>query len=268
MAIEPAAALAANHPLQRTYVYGIATLSLMAGLMVGYLVQGLQPSNQSSPSESMTAHPSAGADSPAAMPAIASSPRLQAEQPNGASPPQATVRASPPTMAAGNPHAGHMPTLVEMKQLADKQAAPLLEKLKSDPDAAPLLLQIGAIYHGAHQFPEAATYYAKAVKLDPGNVAVRVKLASSLYRSGDVDAAITQLNRALHDEPTDANALFDLGMIRLQGKQDSKGALDAWRRLLKTNPQLSSERRASVEKLMANVMTTINDQEPMKRAKQ
>jgi cytochrome c-type biogenesis protein CcmH/NrfG len=155
---------------------------------------------------------------------------------------------------------GKMPSLEALKQMADKQAAPLLKQLKSDPKNSDVLVKVGAIYHTTHQFKEAAVYYGRAVQVDPKNVATRTKLASSLYRGGDVDGALEQLNRALTYDPKDANALFDLGMIRLQGKQDGNGALTAWRRLLKSNPQMSSDRRATVEKLMADVFTTLNNQ--------
>ena len=177
-----------------------------------------------------------------------------------ATPAQQTARAGPASPHGGAMGGGRMPSLEEMKRMADKQAAPLLEKLKSDPNNSALLVQVGAIYHATHQFKEAAAYYGRAVQIDPKNVAVRTKLASSLYRSGDVDGAIAQLNQALSYDPKDANALFDLGMIRLQGKQDGKGAVAAWQRLLKTNPQLSADRKAMVQKLMANVLTTLGDQ--------
>lgn len=162
--------------------------------------------------------------------------------------------------APGAKPAGHPPTLDEMKQMADRQAAPLLEKLKADPNDGALLVQVGAIYHGSHQFKTAAGFYAQAVKADPKNVAVRTKLASSLYRNGDIDGALEQLNEALTYDPKDANALFDLGMIKLQAKGDNKGALVAWQRLLKTNPQLSEDKKATVLKLMADVMTMTGDQ--------
>jgi cytochrome c-type biogenesis protein CcmH/NrfG len=144
--------------------------------------------------------------------------------------------------------------------MADMQAAPLLEKLKSNPNDSSLLVQVGAIYHTTHRFKEAADYYSRALNIDPRNVTIRTKLASSLYRNGDVDGAIAQLNRALSYDPKDANALFDLGMIKLQGKSDPRGALADWQRLLKTNPQLSPERKATVLKLMADVMTMMGDQ--------
>ena len=136
--------------------------------------------------------------------------------------PAQQTRLQAATAAAAKP-AGHHPGLEEMRQMADKQAAPLLEKLKSNPNDTSLLVQVAAMYHTTHRFKEAADYYNRALESDPKNVAVRTKLASSLYRNGDVDGAITQLNRALKYEPKDANALFDLGMIKLQGKERRQG---------------------------------------------
>ena len=145
-----------------------------------------------------------------------------------------------------------MPTLEEMKQMADNKAAPLLEKLKNDPNNADLLNQVGKIYEATHQFKDAVSYYQQALKVDPKNTALRTEMASCMYYGGDVDGAIGTLQQALHDKPNDANSLFNLGMIKWQGKQDAKGALAAWHELLKSNPQLSQDRKAQVEKLIAD----------------
>ena len=148
---------------------------------------------------------------------------------------------------------GHMPSLEEMKHMADAKAAPLLEKLKTDPNNSDLLNQVGNIYKATHQFKEAISYYDQAVKVNPKNVPIRTELASCMYYIGDVDGAIGQLQQGLQYEPKDANSLFNLGMIKWQGKQDAKGALAAWKELLKSNPKLSPDRRAQVQKLMADV---------------
>lgn len=158
------------------------------------------------------------------------------------------------------PGMAHPVSLADLKQMADKQAAPLIHKLSSDPNDTAVLAQIGATYHVAHQYSEAAAWYQRAVQSDPRNVNLRTKLAISLYRQGDVDGALAQLSQALKIEPKDANALFNLGMIRLQGKADGRGAVTAWRQLLKTNPQLSADRRASVEKLIADVTVNLDEQ--------
>ena len=149
-----------------------------------------------------------------------------------------------------------MPTLEEIRQMADKQAAPLLEKLKTDPKNPELLAQVGALYHAAHQFKESAGYYARAVEADPKNPALRIKMAASTYRSGDSDGAISQLNAVLKTDPKNPEALFNLGVIRAEGKQDPKGAAEAWRQLLKLNPGLPAQRKQLVEKLLAQANGT------------
>ena len=167
-------------------------------------------------------------------------------------------------MALNSPHTsmppGHPHSLEELKQISDRQAAPILDKLKSNPNDTALLTQLAALYHSTHRFSEAATYYRRAVDLDASNVGFRTKFAVSLYRNGDIDSAIEQLNRALADNARDPNALFNLGMIRLQGKGDSKGALAAWRQLLKSNPDLSADRKQAVMKAMADALAMSSDE--------
>lgn len=227
-----------------------ACLSLAVGLAAGYLFRGTQLAPAS----------------------VASSATVSQASTQTSALPSRDMQASEPTKPiAGSPHAamngGRMPSLEDMKHMADTQAAPLLEKLKSDPHNSALLSQVGAIYHTTHQFEQAAGYYGKAVQADPKNVVLRTKLASSLYRSGDPDGAIKQLNQALRYNPKDANALFDLGMIKLHGKQDGKGALAAWQQLLKSNPDLSADRKATVQQLMAAVLTMLSDQNGIQGAR-
>ena len=222
MTNEPATAATSSESSPWTRVYLKAAICLVVGLAVGYLLRGSRSSASSVLPAASVAKSSVRAGAMGAR-----------EMPGGA---------------------GHM------QQMADKQAAPLLERLKSDPNNSALLIQVGGIYHTTHQFKQAAEYYDKALQVDPKNVAIRTKLASSVFRMGDADGAIAQLNQALSYDPKDANALFDLGVVKLNGKQDSKGALAAWQRLLKSNPQLSADRKATVQKLMAAVMTTLSDQ--------
>ena len=144
-----------------------------------------------------------------------------------------------------------MPSLEDMKRMADKQAEPLLAKLKTDPKNSELLNQIGTLYKATHQFKEAAGYYQKALDSDPKNVAARTDLASCLFYEGDADGALKQLQQSLSYDPKDANSLFNLGMIRLQAKNDPNGAVTAWQQLLKLNPTLADDRKAAVEKLIA-----------------
>lgn len=203
-----------------TQVYALAVVCLVIGLAVGYLFRGSR-----SPQPAPTA---AQAAVPQGMPA--------------------GMGSNPPAGMGNQP-----PTLDQMKQMADKKAAPLLAQLQADPRNTDLLMKLGNIYFATHQFKEASEYFAKAVEIKPKDVPNRTSLASVLYYQGDVDGAIKQLTQATTDNPKDANSLFNLGMVRWKGKNDTKGALSAWTQLLKTNPQLEPAKKAQVEKLMAEI---------------
>jgi cytochrome c-type biogenesis protein CcmH/NrfG len=176
----------------------------------------------------------------------------------------ATQAANSAQAAQGSPR--QMPTLDQMKHMADKQAEPLLARLKATPDNAVLLIEIADVYKSAHQFKEAVTYYDRSLQVDPTNVAVRTDMASCLFYTGDADAALAQLDQSLKYSPNDANTLFNVGMIKMRGKKDSRGALAAWQELLAKNPNLDSQKKASVQKLIADakVKRDSNEQPALK----
>lgn len=149
---------------------------------------------------------------------------------------------------ASDPHS-KMPSLDDMKRMADKQAEPLLTKLKADPNNAELLNQVGTVYRMTHQFDVAATYYQKSLDVNPKNVGARTDLASCLYYQGDVDGAIAELEKSLTYDPKHAGTLLNLGLIRYKGKNDAAGAIQAWQTLLEYHPDFPN--KAGVEKLIA-----------------
>src|SRR5579863_9768760 len=93
--------------LKATQVYIMAFICLLLGLAIGYMMRSSQMAV----------------------------PNLQASRINPSSP------------AAGTASNPHRLNLEEMHVMADKKAAPLLEKLKSNPNDSALLVQIGALYH-------------------------------------------------------------------------------------------------------------------------
>lgn len=213
-------------------VYAMAIICLLVGLAIGYLFRGSQ--SPATPANAAI-DAAAAAESVAAVQTAANVP--------------ASVSVGDPSAAMG----GKMPSLDDMKKMAYTKAEPLLTKLKTDPKNTALLVQVGSIYESTHQFKDAAGYYDRALQVTPKNVALRTQMASCLYYSGDVDGAIGQLQQSLKYEPKDANSLFNLGIMKLQGKQDNKGALAAWRQLLKSNPELDANHKATVEKLIADL---------------
>jgi cytochrome c-type biogenesis protein CcmH/NrfG len=169
--------------------------------------------------------------------------------------------ASEPTMqtsavSSATPH--EPPSLEKMKQMADKSAAPLLDKLKGDPNNFKALNEAGKLYRATHQFKEAASYYERALQVDPKNVATRTDLASCLYYIGDVDGALAQLDKALTYDPKFFGALLNIGIIRIQAKNDSAEAIRSWEKILESGAD--TQQKETAKKLIAGAKQQNNKQ--------
>jgi len=162
-------------------------------------------------------------------------------------PSNAAVGFAPGT--AGASPASQIPNSAQLKAMADAQAAPLLDKLRSDPDNPGLLTSIGNSYYDAQQYPIAVDYYGRALKSRPSDAAVRTDMGTAYWYMGNADTAIAELNKALVHAPANPNALFNLGLVKWQGKKDAAGAMADWEKLLAANPNY--EGRDKVEQMMA-----------------
>jgi cytochrome c-type biogenesis protein CcmH/NrfG len=163
----------------------------------------------------------------------------------GSSAPPAAVQGQ---MPAAGPGAAAQPTPEEMKRMADKRVAPLLEQLKNNPNDTKTLAEVGQDYFVAKQFNDAATYFNKVVEIKP-TAQAWTNVASAYYYGGAGEKAIEALNQALKIDPKFGNGLYNLGMLKWLVEGDTKGAIECWEKLLKTNPDASH--RAQVEAMIA-----------------
>jgi len=190
----------------------LMAVCLMAGVAGGWAMRGMRLSAQTEPAK--TAIASQGA------PTVAT----------------AAVSATSPS---------------QLKVMADNQAAPLIAKLKADPKNPELLISIGNLYYDAQQYMVAVDYYGRALQIKPSDAAVRTDMATAYWYMGNADSAIAEFNRALTYAPNNPNTLFNLGLVKWQGKHDSAGAIADWKKLLATNP--TYEGKAKVEEMLSNV---------------
>ncbi len=123
-----------------------------------------------------------------------------------------------------------------LKEMADTQAAPLLDKLKSDPNNRALLISIGNLYYDGQQYPIAVDYYSRALNAKPADADVRTDMATAYWYMGKADLAIEEFNKALIYAPNNPNTLFNRGLVKWQGKRDGAGAMADWEKLLAANP--------------------------------
>ena len=108
--------------------------------------------------------------------------------------------------------------------------------LSADPTNATAAEGLANKLYDAGRYAEAVPYYRQALAGDGKNVNVSTDLATALYYAGNSDEALAQLDRSLSIDPAHAQTLFNIGIVRRDGKKDPKGAAEAWERLLKSNP--------------------------------
>lgn len=205
-----------------TQAYIMAVICLIVGSAVGYLVRGSQSASPNTPTSAAIATPE---------------------------------RAPADSMHGGG-GASQMPTPEQLKAMADQQAAPLLAKLKQNPNDAETLAQTGNLYYDAQQFNTSVEYYGRALAVDPKNAAVRTDMGTAYLYLNDPDRAIQEFQNALKDNPKHGQAMFNLGLAEWRGKGDAPAAVATWEKLLKTVPDFPE--RANVEQMIAQAKKHLN----------
>jgi tetratricopeptide (TPR) repeat protein len=110
------------------------------------------------------------------------------------------------------------------------------DMLARDPKNLQAAVSAGNLLYDAKRYSEAVPFYQQAFRLDPANVNVSTDLGTALWYSGRPDEALAQYARSLEINPTHAQTLFNIGIVKSDGKGDYVGAAAAWERLLATNP--------------------------------
>jgi cytochrome c-type biogenesis protein CcmH/NrfG len=128
-------------------------------------------------------------------------------------------------------------------------AAPLLEAVNKDPNDFDSLVKLGDLFYDGKQFPSAIQYYERALVIHPENPDVRTDMGTAYWYTGDAEKALASMETSLKYRPGHPQTLFNLGWVRWQGKQDPKGAIEAWQQLLKANPDYPQ--RQQVEQYIA-----------------
>ena len=184
--------------------YLLGLVCLMAGLLIGYLFRG------------------------------SSSPLATGGQPVFNSPGQV-----PATGGSMAPVAGPPATAESLQPLA----APLLAAVRVDPRNVEALVQLGNLYYDHQVYPQAIEYYSRALELKPNDVNVRTDLGTAYWYSSLPQQAVKEYEKSLAINPSHPNTLFNMGIVRAQGLKDPAGAIAAWEKLLKTNPDYPEKQR-------------------------
>jgi len=121
--------------------------------------------------------------------------------------------------------------------VADENAlAAYRDMLARDPRNVQAAVSAGNLLYDAKRYAEAIPFYQQAVAIDPRNVNVSTDLGTALWYSGRADEALSQYARSLEIDARHAQTLFNIGIVKSEGKRDYAGAVISWEQLLAANP--------------------------------
>ena len=110
------------------------------------------------------------------------------------------------------------------------------EILARDPKNVAAAIGAGNLLYDAQRYAEAIGYYQQGFAGNPSDINVSTDLGTALWYVGRADEALAQYDKSLAINPTHAQTLFNVGIVRNDGKHDYAGAVEAWEKLLASNP--------------------------------
>ena len=145
---------------------------------------------------------------------------------------------APATAASASVPHDHPTTVVN-----DAEIQAYRDILAADPKNAKAATELANRLYDAGRYADAIPYYRQALAAEPKNANVSTDLATALYYAGRTDEALEQLNASLSIDATHAQTLFNIGIVKRDGKRDTRGAAEAWERLLKAHPDYPEAER-------------------------
>jgi cytochrome c-type biogenesis protein CcmH/NrfG len=129
--------------------------------------------------------------------------------------------------------------------LDESRASAMKTTAQQNPADAVTRVQLGNMYFDAGRFQESAEWYEAALKINPRDVNASTDLGIAYYYMNQADKALAQFDRSLVVDPRHAKTLLNVGIVRAFGKQDLKGAAEAWQRVLAVAPGTEEARAAT-----------------------
>jgi cytochrome c-type biogenesis protein CcmH/NrfG len=141
-----------------------------------------------------------------------------------------------PTAAAVRAASSPVAAAPAVPAVDESQLRAYREILARDPRNTQAAVSAGNLLYDSQRYQEAIGFYEQAIALNPSDINVSTDLGTALWYAGRPDDALVRFDKSLALNPTHPQTLFNVGIVRADGKHDYPGAIAAWEKLLQTNP--------------------------------
>jgi tetratricopeptide (TPR) repeat protein len=140
------------------------------------------------------------------------------------------------SLPANQPTVGVAASATATPILDESELGAYREILARDPKNVDAAVKAGNLVYDAQRYVEAIGFYQQAFAVNPADINVSTDLGTALWYAGRADEALAQYDKSLALNATHAQTLFNVGIVRADGKHDYAAAIAAWDQLLNANP--------------------------------
>ena len=96
----------------------------------------------------------------------------------------------------------------------------LMQRLEENPEDVSTLRMLGQVFMRMQAWSEARRFWSRLLALEPGDIQARQQLSMCLFRLEEYAAAEEELQQVVVEEPDNAFALFNLGILHMHYLDD------------------------------------------------
>jgi len=126
----------------------------------------------------------------------------------------------------------------------------LMQKTETDPRDVDAWTQLGNAYFDANQYENAIGAYQQSLALAPDDPHVWTDVGVMYRRSNQPEKAVESFDRAISVDPDHETARFNKGIVLMHDLNDLEGAVQAWRELVKINPDAATPGGQSIKEML------------------
>ena len=108
--------------------------------------------------------------------------------------------------------------------------------IKGNPKDVSSVVQLANVYFDAERWPDAISWYERALALNPKDPDVSTDLGVSYYYTNRTEEALTRFEESLKINPKHTKTLLNKGIVLAFGKEDLKGAAAEWQKVVDLAP--------------------------------